>query len=103
LLSCAIAEQASFDMQAAPASWLKFDFQTQDARAFWKNQKPYAPPYQHTLDLSLAYVEMGNLEKYHATFRAGRQELAFGDERLVGISNWTNVSRTFDGYRTTLH
>src|ERR1700743_2651087 len=27
---------------------------------------------------------------------AGRQELKFGDERLIGISDWTNVSRTFD-------
>jgi hypothetical protein len=91
-----------FDMQVRPASWLKFDFQVQDAQAFWKNQKPYAPPYQDTWDLRMAYVELGNLEKYHATFRAGRQELAFGDERLIGISNWTNVARTFDGYRTTL-
>jgi hypothetical protein len=29
---------------------------------------------------------------------AGRQELRYGDERLVGISNWTNTSRTFDGF-----
>lgn len=39
--------------------------------------------------------------EYHAknvTIIAGRQELRFGDERLVGISNWTNNSRTFDGF-----
>ena len=29
---------------------------------------------------------------------AGRQELRYGNERLVGISNWTNDSRTFDGF-----
>ena len=52
-----------FDMQVVPASWLKLDFQTQDARAFCKNQKPYAPPYQDTWDLRLAYMETGNLEK----------------------------------------
>jgi hypothetical protein len=29
-------------------------------------------------------------------FRPGRQELHLGEERLIGISDWTNVSRTFD-------
>jgi len=29
---------------------------------------------------------------------AGRQELRYGEERLVGISNWTNTSRTWDGF-----
>ena len=29
---------------------------------------------------------------------AGRQELRYGEERLVGISNFTNTSRTFDGF-----
>ncbi|MGA2352745.1 MAG: alginate export family protein [Terracidiphilus sp.] len=29
---------------------------------------------------------------------AGRQELRYGNERLVGISNWTNTSRTWDGF-----
>lgn len=88
-----------FDMKLLPSSWLSFEFQTQDARAFWKEQHPYAPPYQDTWDLRLAYVQLGNLEKYHAAFRAGRQELAFGDERLIGSSNFTNVARSFDGYR----
>jgi hypothetical protein len=29
---------------------------------------------------------------------AGRQELKFGSERIIGISDWTNNSRTFDGF-----
>jgi hypothetical protein len=28
----------------------------------------------------------------------GRQELKFGSERIIGISDWTNNSRTFDGF-----
>jgi hypothetical protein len=89
------------DMRIIPTDWLKFEFQSQDSRAFWREESD-KPPYANTWDLRLAYVELGNLEKYHATFRAGRQELAFGDERLLGNSNWTNVARSFDGYRTTL-
>jgi hypothetical protein len=29
---------------------------------------------------------------------AGRQEMKFGSERIVGISDWTNNSRTWDGF-----
>jgi hypothetical protein len=83
-----------------PSKWLKFEFQTQDSRAFWR-EEAQKPPYTDTWDLRLAYAEIGDLERYHADFRVGRQELAFGDERLIGNSNWTNVARSFDGYRST--
>src|ERR1051326_6557297 len=33
------------NMKVQPLSWLKFQFQGQDARVFWKNQIPAAPPY----------------------------------------------------------
>jgi hypothetical protein len=32
------------------------------------------------------------------TFRVGRQELLFGNQRLVGPLDWTNTRRTFDGF-----
>jgi hypothetical protein len=64
----------------------------------------------HALGLPLYYVAANQRDvfdgrqaslEYHAknvqTF-AGRQELRYGDERLLGISNWTNTSRTFDGF-----
>ncbi len=33
--------------------------------------------------------------------RAGRQELLFGEQRLVSPLDWANTRRTFDGYRGT--
>jgi hypothetical protein len=33
----------------------------------------------------------------------GRQVLAFGDERVIGPSNWLNVGPTFDVARVDLH
>jgi hypothetical protein len=90
------------NMTIRPKSWLKFGFQGQDARVFWENQNPSAPPYQDTFDLRQAYVEVGNIEKGEISFRGGRQELAFGDERLIGNSNWTNTARSFDALRGTL-
>ena len=34
--------------------------------------------------------------------RVGRQELAFGEQRLVGHVSWLNTARTFDGARATI-
>ncbi|HKU26507.1 MAG TPA: alginate export family protein [Candidatus Sulfotelmatobacter sp.] len=83
--------------------WVKFAFQAQDAYVFWKNQNPPAPPYQDAMDLRLGYFEIGDEEKKQVDFRAGRQELAFGDERLVGNTNWLNTARSFDALRGAYH
>ena len=89
------------NMTIQPESWLKFSFQAQDARVFWKNQHTAAPPFQDAIDLRQGYVEVGDTEKGTFGFRAGRQELAFGDERLIGNANWLNTARSFDGLRGT--
>lgn len=89
------------NMMVQPSGWLKFGFQAQDAHVFWKNQNPAAPPYQDAMDLRLGYVEVGDIEKKTMGFRAGRQELNFGDERLIGSLNWTNTARSFDAIRGT--
>ena len=64
----------------------------------------------HALGLPLAFVASNMRDAFddrqafvdlHAgnyKVIAGRQELRYGGERLVGISNWTNTSRTFDGF-----
>src|SRR5215831_102490 len=39
------------NMHIQPASWLKFEFQGQDARVLWKKQMPAAPPFQDAVDL----------------------------------------------------
>lgn len=90
------------NMKVQPSGWLKFLFQGQDARVFGKNQKPAAPPFQDTMDLRLAYLELGDVEKKAVGVRVGRQELAFGEERLVGNVNWLNTARSFDAVRATL-
>jgi hypothetical protein len=36
------------------------------------------------------------------TLRGGRQAIAFGAQRLIGVSDFSNVRRTFDGVRGTL-
>lgn len=90
-------------MALIPVSWIRFQFQLQDARAIGKDTKPYAPPYQDTFDLRLAYLELGDLERQHVSLRVGRQEINLGEERLVGSSGWTNTARSFDAARLSFH
>ena len=61
-----------------PAKSLAFVVQAQDARAFDKTAGSQAAPFRDTLDLRMAYGEIGAT---HAV-RIGRQELAFGEQRL---------------------
>jgi hypothetical protein len=60
------------------------------------------PTFQNTWDIRQAYVELGNGEKQMFGLRVGRQEMNFGDQRLIGALNWTNSARTFDAARGTV-
>jgi hypothetical protein len=83
------------------ATWLKLQLQAQDSQAMGRNAKPDAPPFENTFDLRQAYVEVGNVETSRLGLRAGRQELAFGEMRLLGHLNWTNTARSFDAVRAS--
>ena len=84
-----------------PAAWLKLQFQGQDAQVWGRNPKPDAPPYEDTFDVRQAYVEIGSVETSKFGLRVGRQELFFGEMRLLGHLNWTNTSQTFDAIRAS--
>ena len=75
--------------------------QVQDAHVFLKNQQPSRPPFQDIVDARLAYVEVGARGDAPIRLRAGRQELSFGEQRLVGTADWLNTGRTFDAVRAT--
>jgi len=46
-------------------------------------------------------MELGDPENKRFGIRAGRQELVFGDQRLIGHLNWVNTARSFDAVRAT--
>jgi hypothetical protein len=48
------------------------------------------------LDLHQAFLFIGNHKEFPLSLKIGRQELVYGDQRLVGHSRWSNVPRTFD-------
>jgi hypothetical protein len=90
------------NLKIEPARWLRIFVQGQDSHALWKNQHPEAPPFQSTMNLRQAYLELGDTTKGPIGFRVGRQELAFGEERLIGPSGWLNTPRFFEAARLTL-
>jgi hypothetical protein len=94
-----LLSRVRLNLTVAPKPWLRTIFQAQDAQVFGRNPKPDGPPFEDTFDLRQAYLEMGRREGNSFELRVGRQELAFGEQRLVGHVSWLNTARTFDAVR----
>jgi hypothetical protein len=82
-------------MTGVPTNWLTFYGQFMDTHALGLPLKDIAANMRDTFDLRQGYFD------FHykpVQLIVGRQELRIGDERVVGISDWTNNSRTWDGF-----
>ena len=55
------------------------------------------------LDMHQAYAQVDTPFHLPLSLRFGRQEMTFANERLIGVSNWSNTGRSFDGARATWH
>jgi hypothetical protein len=53
-------------------------------------------PEADVLDLHQAYFTLGNHKEFPLSLKVGRQELSYGEERLVGAFGWNNIGRVFD-------
>ncbi|HEY4046881.1 MAG TPA: alginate export family protein [Acidobacteriaceae bacterium] len=78
-----------------PTSYLTGYMQFIDTHALGLPVKIVASNMRDVFDLRQGYLEFhhNNLRVY-----AGRRELKFGNERVIGISDYTNNSRTWDGF-----
>jgi len=79
---------------------LSFQAQVQDARVGKKTVGPTGTPFKAAMDLRMAFADVG-ASTGHVTVRAGRQELVYGEQRLIGHVSWLNAARTFDGVKGT--
>ena len=86
-----------------PTKWLELVAVTQDARIFFNHHNPNTPPYQNIWDIREAYAQFGSSTEGWVDVLAGREVLSFGDERVIGPSDWLNQGRTFDTARVDLH
>ena len=87
----------------APKEWLSFHGEVQDAEIFFNHHIGNVNPFQDTWTVWEAYAQLGNSKSGWLDGLAGRQVLLFGDERVIGPSNWLNVGRTFNVARVDLH
>lgn len=85
-----------------PFHWLSFSAEAQDSRVAGNNIKPAPSSQKDSLDLRVAYLELGNAAEGRFNVRAGRQSLLFGEGRLVADPNWSNTGRVFDAVRASL-
>jgi Alginate export len=86
-----------------PKEWLLFYGEVQDSRIFFNHHNPNANPYEDKWTLWQAYSQVGSSETGWVDVLAGRQALSFGDERVIGPSEWLNVGRTFNVARVDFH
>lgn len=48
------------------------------------------------IDVHQAFIFWGNHKEFPVSLKLGRQEVVYGDQRLVGHLRWNNNARTFD-------
>jgi len=96
------ASRIRVNLGVTPFPWLTFYAQAQDARVGAYNTAPAPTTLYDPMDLRQAYIAISRKGKWGAAqFRAGRQEMAFGGERLIGPADW-GMSHTFDALDLSL-
>jgi hypothetical protein len=83
-----------------PSRHLSVQAQAQDARVAKKTIAPTGAPFKAAMDLRMAFADVG-ASTGPVTVRVGRQELVYGEQRLIGHVSWLNAARTFDGVKAT--
>lgn len=78
----------------SPDGWFGVFAEGRDSSTHSDDRKPSSE--EDAFDLHQGYLALGNAKEFPLTAKVGRQELSYGDERLVGAFDWNNVGRVFD-------
>jgi hypothetical protein len=89
------------NVAVTPNKHFSFQANVQDARVGGKTVGPTVAPFRGPFDLRAAFADIGSATAPVAA-RLGRQELAFGEQRLLGHLAWVNTGRTWDAARGIL-
>ena len=92
---------------ARPLAGITAVVEIQDAR-YWGQSDPTSgrgtsDADAEQLDMHQAWAAIDSVGGVPLSLRVGRQEMSFANERLIGVSNWSNTGRAFDAARATLH
>lgn len=75
--------------------------QLQDVR-LWGDESNTLGDYRaDNFDLHQGFIELADVPSLGGALKIGRQEIALGEQRLVGSVNWAQQGRSFDGIRYT--
>jgi hypothetical protein len=81
-----------------PLPWLRFLIQPQNAEAIGRDE-PVPDSMEGHFDIHQSFMEVAGRGDRRWSVRLGRQEINFGQQRLVGSANWGNTSRSYDAVR----
>ncbi|OGP16149.1 MAG: hypothetical protein A2053_06120 [Deltaproteobacteria bacterium GWA2_50_8] len=94
-------------IEAKPTSGLRLFIQPQFSRVFAQEESTIANTAatrtnNDDFDLHQGYIDFQDIGGSPLSLRLGRQELNYGDQRLVGAFGWNNVGRNFDAAKASL-
>jgi len=90
-----------FNVAVTASKHLAFQVNVHDARVANKDVGPTTAPFRGPFDLRTAFADVGDARAPIA-LRLGRQELVFGESRLLGSLPWVNTGRSWDAARVIL-
>ncbi len=79
----------------SPVDWFNIFAEGQNSSSTGDQRNPNTQS-DGPFDLHQAYVRLGGTTNFPVSAKVGRQELIYGDERLVGAFDWDNIGRSFD-------
>jgi hypothetical protein len=79
----------------SPTDWLNIFGEGQNSSSTGDKRNPN-PQSDGPFDVHQGYVRLGGTEEIPVSVKVGRQEMSYGDERLIGAFDWDNIGRVFD-------
>jgi hypothetical protein len=89
-----LAFREKFHLGYTPQPWITLFVEGRDSRALFDKRDP--SPDNDELDLHQGFLAVGDPKRFPLTLKIGRQEMIYGDERFIGVSDWSNTGRVFD-------
>jgi hypothetical protein len=81
----------------SPEPWVTMFVEGRDSSSQNDDRDPN--PESDTMDLYQGYVKFGGQPNFPLSLKVGRQELRYGDEMLIGRSDFSNIPRSFDAIK----
>ena len=95
-----ILQRFRLGLTAQPFDCMTLMFEGQDSREFG-SKRPNVPGIlgaegDDEFDLRQAWIQLGDKKEFPTSLKVGRMTWNYGDQRLIGESDWNNFGRTFD-------